>query len=265
ATSDIFSFGAVLYEMLSGKRAFHGDSAADTMSAIQTREPLDLSQVDGDVSPGLERVVRHCLEKSPEQRFQSAGDLAFALQGASVESGSGLTPVSPVPRRVLLLAILLGLAVAAIPTAFILARRSVRYQLPTFQQLTFRRGMILRARYMPDGGSIIYGAALEGSPPEIFTARLDGTESRPFGIKNADVLAVSSKGEVAVLIKKSRLRGLGGSGTLAVVPLGGGAQRELLENVVEADWSPDGTQLAVARRENGETVLEYPSGRALYK
>jgi Tol biopolymer transport system component len=265
ATSDIFSFGAVLYEMLSGKRAFLGDSAADTMSAILTKEPLDLSQVTGDASPGLERVVRHCLEKSPEQRFQSARDLAFALESATVGSGSNLTSVSPVPRRVPLLAILLAFAVLAIPAAVILARRSVRSQLPTFQQLTFRRGMILHARYTPDGGSIIYGAALEGSPPEIFTARLDGTESRPFGIKNADVLAVSSKGEVAVLIKKSRFRALGGSGTLAVVPLGGGALRELLENVVEADWSPDGTQLAVARRENGETVLEYPSGRALYR
>ena len=120
---------------------------------------------------------------------------------------------------------------------------------------------MLRARYTPDGGSIIYGATWEGAPREIFTSRLDGTESRPFGVKNADVLAVSSKGELAVLLK----RNAGGSGTLAVMPLAGGAVRELLENVVAADWSPDGTQLAVAIRENDETRIEYPIGRLLYK
>src|SRR5512144_3431620 len=125
--SDIFAFGAILYEMLSGKRAFQGDSAADTMSAILTKEPPDLSQAGGDVSPGLDRVVRHCLEKSPEQRFQSARDLAFALESGSVGSGSGLTAAPQAPRRVSVLAILLALAVAAIPAAVILTRKSVRH------------------------------------------------------------------------------------------------------------------------------------------
>ena len=78
-----------------------------------------------------------------------------------------------------------------------------RINRPTFQQLTFRRGRVLRTRYTPDGASIIYGATWEGAPWEIFTSRLDGTESRPFGVKNADVLAVSSKGELAVLLKKT--------------------------------------------------------------
>ncbi|HYK42206.1 MAG TPA: serine/threonine-protein kinase, partial [Thermoanaerobaculia bacterium] len=80
ARSDIFSFGAILYEMLSGKRAFHGDSAADTMSAILREEPPDLSVTNANISPGLDRIVRHCLEKSPEQRFHSAHDVAFALE-----------------------------------------------------------------------------------------------------------------------------------------------------------------------------------------
>src|SRR5678815_3111015 len=79
ARSDIFSFGAILYEMLSGKRAFHGDSAADTMSAILKEEPPDLSISDDNISPGLDRIVRHCLEKSPEQRFHSAHDIAFDI------------------------------------------------------------------------------------------------------------------------------------------------------------------------------------------
>jgi eukaryotic-like serine/threonine-protein kinase len=88
--SDIFAFGAILYEMLSGKRAFHGGSAAETMSAILKEDPPDLSATNRTVSPALERVVHHCLEKSPEERFQSARDLAFDLQALSGTSGQTL-------------------------------------------------------------------------------------------------------------------------------------------------------------------------------
>src|SRR5262249_17617724 len=87
--ADIFSFGAILYEMLTGKRAFHGESAAETMSAILREDPPDLSQSNKSIAPALERVVRHCLEKSPEERFHSASDLAFAI-----EALSGATPTS---------------------------------------------------------------------------------------------------------------------------------------------------------------------------
>src|SRR4030095_5124548 len=87
--SDIFSFGAILYEMLSGHRAFHGESAAETMSAILKEDPPELSDTNKTVSPALERLVNHCLEKNPEARFHSARDLAFAL-----EALSGSTPIS---------------------------------------------------------------------------------------------------------------------------------------------------------------------------
>src|SRR5580658_504270 len=90
--SDIFSFGSILYEMLSGQHAFRGESAADTMSAILKEEPAELSETARNVPPALERMVRHCLEKNPAQRFQSAGDLAFnleALTDSSVVSKSG--------------------------------------------------------------------------------------------------------------------------------------------------------------------------------
>src|SRR3989441_12239324 len=81
--SDIFSFGAILYEMLSGRRAFHGESTADTMSAILRQDPPELSETNKNVNPALERVVQHCLEKNPEERFHSASDLAFAIQALS--------------------------------------------------------------------------------------------------------------------------------------------------------------------------------------
>src|SRR5437870_6222559 len=88
--SDIFSFGAILYEMLSGRHAFHGESTADTMSAILKEDPPELSDTNQNISPALERLVNHCLEKNPEARFHSASDLAFALEaisGTSIASG----------------------------------------------------------------------------------------------------------------------------------------------------------------------------------
>jgi Tol biopolymer transport system component len=266
--SDIFSFGTILYEMLSGRRPFKGDSAAETMSAILKEDPPELSETNRSLSPSLDRLVRHCLEKNPMTRFQSARDLAYDLASLSNLSGTGLMAVPRTARRISVRSMLLALTVAAIPVAGFLGRRSAGYQPPNFRQLTFQRGAVLRSRYTPDGGSIIFGAARGGSPTEIYTARLDGTESHAFGVKNADVLAVSSKGEVAVLLKTRELRAYGGTGTLAVVPLAGGAVRELLEHVVGADWSPDGTQLAVVRDtrdESGEFRLEYPIGKVLYK
>src|SRR5207247_7451600 len=86
--SDVFSFVAILYEMLSGRRAFHGESAADTMSAILKEDPPDLSDTNQNISPALERLVSHCLEKNPESRFHSASDLAFALEAISGSSGA---------------------------------------------------------------------------------------------------------------------------------------------------------------------------------
>ncbi|HZI66739.1 MAG TPA: serine/threonine-protein kinase, partial [Thermoanaerobaculia bacterium] len=87
--SDIFAFGAILWEMLAGRRAFHGDTAADTMTAILTKEPPELSGTNAAVHPGLDRIVRHCLEKNPEERFHSAHDLAFDLEALSGVSGAG--------------------------------------------------------------------------------------------------------------------------------------------------------------------------------
>lgn len=99
--SDIFSFGAILYEMLSGRRAFHGESPAETMSAILKEDPPELSDTNKSVSPGLERMVNHCLEKNPEARFHSARDLAFALESLSdYSSGSTQTIIaSPIMRQ----------------------------------------------------------------------------------------------------------------------------------------------------------------------
>jgi len=118
ARSDIFSFGAILYEMLSGARAFSRETAAETMSAILREDPPDLSATNKNVQPGLERVVRHCLEKSPEERFHSAHDLAFDLEALSGTSPAGAVAAAPARRlRVRALPALLAVLLAALAAA----------------------------------------------------------------------------------------------------------------------------------------------------
>ncbi len=98
--ADIFAFGAILYELLTGKRAFKGPTASDTLTAILRDEPPELSQTNASIPAGLERIVRHCLEKSPEARAQSAHDLAFDLETlASISAASTASPMPPVPPR----------------------------------------------------------------------------------------------------------------------------------------------------------------------
>jgi eukaryotic-like serine/threonine-protein kinase len=128
--SDIFSFGAILYEMLSGRRAFHGESPADTMSAILKEDPTELSATNQNIPPGLERLVNHCLEKDPEARFHSARDLAFAIEaltGSAPTSGQTTEqPILPgrlVKRRELMAWVV---AIVAIVTAIALAYSSFR-------------------------------------------------------------------------------------------------------------------------------------------
>src|SRR3989441_6424967 len=128
--SDIFSFGAILYEMLSGRRAFHGESAAETMSAILKEDPPDLSSTNQNISPALERLVNHCLEKSPESRFHSASDLAFALEaisGASPVSSQTMTAMASLSSRQRLKKFSPWIAAAIFALAFLVAldRKSV--------------------------------------------------------------------------------------------------------------------------------------------
>ena len=267
--SDIFSFGAILYEMLSGKRAFHGDSAADTMSAILREDPPELSLTNQSLPAGLERIVRHCLEKNPEQRFHSAHDLAFDLESLSGLSTPGARPVTVKPgpsRRGPLGAAAVAVLAAAIAVSFLAGRRVERRSAPagpSFSQLTFRQQPIFKARFAPDGKTIVFSAATKGNTPEIFSLRPDSPGATARGLPGVHLLAISSKGELAVL---TRARYIGHNlfdGTLARMPLEGAAPREILEGVREADWSPDGADLAIIRDLNGKDRLEFPAGKVL--
>jgi Tol biopolymer transport system component len=267
--SDIFSFGAILYEMLSGSRAFHRDSAAETMSAILREEPPDLSATSKNVAPGLERIVRHCLEKNPEERFYSTRDVAFDLEALSGLSASGAVAAAAGPsamrRGVPAVAAVLGLAVAAAAGYWLHARKGPPAP-PAFHQLTFRRGSIWSGRFGSDGKSVIYSAAWDGGATEIFLGRTDGPDARPFGLKNADVLAVSPSGEVAVSLNAQSFGAFTRAGTLArVAATGGGAPREILEDVEYADFPPDGKDIAIVRFASGKFRLEYPIGKVIYE
>ncbi|MGA3210405.1 MAG: protein kinase, partial [Terriglobales bacterium] len=269
ARSDIFSFGAILYEMLSGKRAFHRDTAADTMSAILKEDPPDLSETNRNVAPALERIVQHCLEKNPEQRFHSARDVAFGLEAVSSTSGPVPAREAPMasrwhrPRAVELAAVLLLVALAFL-AGHLFRARGAASAAPEIHQLTFRRGLVGGARFAPDGQTVVYSAAWEGAPSEIFTTSEQSPESRSLDIKDARLLAISSTGQMAIKQHPKVYGYFARLGTLATVPLSGGSPRALLDDVESADWSPDGSQLAVVQRTAGKFSLQYPIGKELY-
>jgi serine/threonine protein kinase/Tol biopolymer transport system component len=269
--SDIFAFGAILYEMLSGKRAFHGDSSVDTMSAILKEDPPDLAETNRNVSPALERIVRHCLEKSPVERFQSARDVAFNLEAltdisSSSRGGIRALPEQPPTRRWLMPALGVVLLLASWVAIYLIAHRSPKASNPTFHEVTFRNGTIWAARFAPDGQTIVYGAAWEGQPQEIFSTRFDSSDSRSVGLPNSQILAISSKGEMAISLHPISAAAFGQSGTLARVPLAGGAPREVVDKVFWADWTPDGQSLAVVRESSVARLhLEFPVGNVIYE
>jgi eukaryotic-like serine/threonine-protein kinase len=262
--ADIFALGAILYEILTGKRAFKRDSSVETMNAILKEEPPELEEVVPGLTPGLDRVVRHCLEKNPLQRFQSASDIAFDLETISSHSatGSRLNVVVAERRTYWKMAAGALLVAAALGATYFAARRSAPAAPPRFHQLTFQRGTIYGAKFAPDGQSILFSAAWNGAPkPQIYTTRTDALMSRPIELAESQVLSISSKGEMA--IRQRTQPGLVAQGMLSVVPLTGGAPRELLGDVVDASWNPSGDSLAAVHVTGGENRLEYPVGKTI--
>lgn len=259
--SDIFAFGAILYEMLSGQRAFRRDSGAETMTAILKEDPPELDMAK--VSAGVERIVRRCLEKDPERRFHSASDLGFAIEALTGTVTSNAHPVVAPPRSKHWLWIA-GLVVVAIGAGVLyftwprLPNSSV-----TADRITFERGNIYDAGFAPDGHTVIYSAAWEGRPYALFSTREGAGESMPLGV-NGTIAGISQRGQMALLLDLHRVNTWMQWGTLATMPLGGNAPREMLENVFDADISPDGSQFAVVRANGPQQQLEYPVGHVLY-
>ncbi len=268
--ADLFAFGTTLYEMLTGRRAFQRETAAETMTAILKEDPPELASLDPKIPPGLTRIVQHCLEKHPEERFQSARDLAFDLEaiagGSTTGAQAAAMPERRRRRRVTAAAVaLVGLCCVA--GAFLGGRvveRRTAPLLPTFRQLTFQPQKITGAAFAPDGETIVFSAARETSAPDLFTLRPEYPDATPVGLARTHVLAVSSKGELAVLTNVEGTAWRNATGTLARVPLGGTGPRPVLDSVSSADWSPDGSELAVIVSGTRDR-LEYPIGKVLYE
>jgi eukaryotic-like serine/threonine-protein kinase len=271
ARSDLFSFGVILYEMLSGKKAFQGESAAETMSAIVKEDPTDLAEANRNISPALERVVRHCLEKNPAARFQSAHDLAFNLEALTgVSKSAANVPLPAAKTRNWIWPVAATVAVAAVAAAFWIGRSTKHTAKPEFHQLTYRAGTVYSARFLPDGASLLYTASWEGGQGQLFSGKYDSVEARSVA-SDMVMLSVSSKNQVAVLLKPTTFSAGTvnvSNGTLAVMPLEGGAPRPIEEDAESADWAPDGSDLAVIRAHIGggtQSALQFPLDRTIYK
>jgi eukaryotic-like serine/threonine-protein kinase len=263
--SDIFSVGAILYEMLTGRRAFRGETEVDTITAVLREYPPEDNLEQADVPLTFQQVVRHCLEKEPENRFQSARDLAFALDTLSDVSPSRVTRArSPRKQRTLVawaLAGILSLATLAL-VAVHFREKSTNI---SYQRLTFEQGTVYSARFAPDFRAIVYGAAWNGKPLQLYSTVGDSLLTQPLNLTDASLLAISQTGELALTLHANHLAHLEPEGgTLARTPLAGGSPREILENVGWADWDPNG-ELAVVHRVHGRDRIEYPIGHTLYE
>jgi Tol biopolymer transport system component len=279
ARSDLFSFGLVLYEMATGQLAFPGNSSGVIFEAILNRTPIPPRNLNPGLPAKLEEIISKSLEKERDLRYQTAAELRgdlkrlkrdsepvrlAAVSGVVMPANSGTMGAR---TRFYGWAILAGLLVliAGLAVGFLAGERAGNSPPPIYHQITFRRGTVRMARFAPDGQTVVYSAAWEGSPVEIFTTRPESPQSRALGLASAEILAISSTGDMAVLLGSRQIRSYIYSGTLARVPLVGGAPREVLEGVQWADWSPDGNDLAVVRDAEGRNRLEYPIGKVLYE
>jgi Tol biopolymer transport system component len=272
ARSDIFALGTILYEMLSGRRAFKRDTSAETMAAILKEDPPEISASGKPIASAIERTVRRCLEKKPQLRFQSARDLAFDLEGLSGSTaGSGMHLAGPsaestASSRNWLMPLVAGLvlALAAGVAGWFFGVRNATTTPPFYHQLTFERGLVYAARFAPDGRSIYYSAAWKGQPVQVYSTVPDSPESRPLNLINSTLFATSSSELAISLGCKDRYIG-NCEGTLATVPISGGAPRQIAEGVLSADWTADGSDMALIREVGGKYRVEFPRDKVIYE
>jgi eukaryotic-like serine/threonine-protein kinase len=270
--SDQFAMGSILYEMATGHRAFQKATGAQTLAAIIQDEPEPVAQVNPKAPAPLRWIVERCLAKDPDERYASTRDLARDLKsvrehiGEVTSTASGATGVvEPVRRRSWGIPLALAAIVLAAVGGLLAGRKTAAVAQPTFHRLTFQRGTVHTARFGPDGQTVYYSASWDGAAPQVHSLRPGIPESSPLPVPPATLLGISSAGELAILLEPRTVRFTLNSGTLARVPLSGGAPKEILQDVTGADWAPGGSELAVVHRISGKDRLEYPIGKSLYE
>jgi len=284
ARTDLFSFGAVMYEMCTGEVAFGGSTSAVIFEAILNRVPTPPPQLNPNLPSDLNRIIGRALEKDRELRYQTASEIraelkrlkrdldsnrsaAAQVSATQAAAAPGLTATSARKTHSIRSTGLIACAVLILGAAagWFLRAGWIPTSQPSYHQLTFRRGTIRSAHFTPNGQSVVYGASWEGSPIDLFITSPESPQSRSLNLGGSALLAISSTGEMAVSID-SRPSGVYAQvGTLARVPLNGGSPRPVLENAQWADWSPDGSNLAIVRDVGGRNRLEFPIAKVLYE
>jgi eukaryotic-like serine/threonine-protein kinase len=286
ARTDLFSFGAVMYEMCTGTVAFGGSTSAVIFEAILNRVPTPPPQLNPALPLDLNRIIGQALEKDRELRYQTASEIraelkrlkrdldstrsvaaqssVFAKEAAVVVTPANASATKAHSIRSMGLIACAALVLGA-GAGWVVRASWMPISQPLYHQLTFRRGTIRSAHFTPNGQSVVYGASWEGSPIDLFITSPESPQSRSLNLAGAALLAISSTGEMAVSMD-SRPSGVYAQvGTLARVPLNGGSPRPVLENVQWADWSLDGSNLAIVRDVGGRNRLEFPIGKVLFE
>jgi eukaryotic-like serine/threonine-protein kinase len=265
--SDVFAFGAILYEMLVGNPAFAGNTRAEILNRILNEDPPGLRRNDARIPAALMGIAARCLEKEPAHRFESIKDVGYALNAYSMssseESSASVAASGARHRSTLVAGAALAVALLVGVAAGRFFSRGSAAEPPRFHRLTFRRGEVADARFAPDGQVIVYGARWEGRPFQLFSTRVGSAESMPLAFPSARILAISSTGKMALALCPDVACDVQ---TLADVSLSGGTPREILQApFLFADWSPDGSDLAVVRQGEEESTLELPAGKVLLR
>jgi serine/threonine protein kinase/Tol biopolymer transport system component len=261
--TDIWSFGCVLFEMLTGRAAFADETISDTLARVLDRD-VEWESLPASTPIRVRDLLRRSLHKDVNRRLRDIGDARLELEEASMPLAEP-SAARREQRRGRVLQIAAALTVLALTAlgAYLVARGSGATA-PAFRQLTFRHGTITGARLASDGQTVVYRATWSGGPPNLFLIRPESLQSGSIGLVNAGIYSVSSRGELAVALG-CRLNWGECLGTLAQVPITGGSPRQMVKDVLGADWSPDGQNLAVVSFKDSSYRLEYPLDKVLYQ